>query len=57
MELNYFKDKLFDLLNNNSDELNISDIETHEKENIYEIFSTNGDVYEILFRYQGDKKQ
>lgn len=57
MDLNYFKDKVFDLLNNNSDELNISDIETHEKENIYEIFATNGDVYEILFRYKADKKE
>lgn len=50
MELNYLKDRLFDLLNDNSEELNISDIETHEKENTFGISMTDGSVFEIECR-------
>lgn len=50
MELNYLKDRLFDLLNDNSEELNISDIQTHEKENTFGISITDGSVFEIECR-------
>lgn len=50
MELNYMKDRLFDLLNDNSEELNISDIQTHEKENTFGISMTDGSVFEIECR-------
>lgn len=50
MELNYLKDRLFDLLNDTSEELNISDIETHEKENTFGISMTDGSVFEIECR-------
>lgn len=50
MELNYLKDRLFDLLNDNSEELNISDIQTHEKDNTFGISMTDGSVFEIECR-------
>lgn len=50
MELNYLKDRLFDLLNDNSEELNISDIQTHEKENTFGISMIDGSVFEIECR-------
>lgn len=50
MELNYLKDRLFDLLNDNSEDLNISDIETHERENTFGISMTDGSVFEIECR-------
>lgn len=50
MELNYLKDRLFDLLNDNSEELDISDIQTHEKENTFGISMTDGSVFEIECR-------
>lgn len=50
MELNYLKDRLFDLLNDNSEELNISDIQTHEKENTFGISMMDGSVFEIECR-------
>lgn len=50
MELNYLKDRLFDLLNDNSEELNISDIQTHEKENTFGISISDGSVFEIECR-------
>lgn len=50
MELNYLKNRLFDLLNDNSEELNISDIQTHEKENTFGISMTDGSVFEIECR-------
>lgn len=50
MELNDLKDRLFDLLNDNSEELDISDIQTHEKENTFGISITDGSVFEIECR-------
>ena len=50
MKINYLKDRLFDLLNDNSEELSISDIETHEKENTFGISMTDGSVFEIKCR-------
>lgn len=50
MKMNYLKDKLFDLLNDNSEDLGIYDIETHEKENSFGISMTDGSVFEIECR-------
>ncbi len=49
MELNYFKDLIFDLLND-SDELNIFDISTDDRRNIFTISTTDGNVFQIEFR-------
>jgi hypothetical protein len=40
----------FFLLNDNSEELGISDIETHEKENTFGISMTDESVFEIQCR-------
>ncbi len=37
-------------MNDNSEELGISDIETHEKENTFVISMTDGSVFEIQCR-------
>ena len=50
MRMEYLKDRLFDFLNDNSEELNISDIETHERENTFGISTTDGSVFEIECR-------
>ena len=50
MKINYLKDRIFDFLNDNSEELGISDIETHEKENTFVISMTDGSVFEIQCR-------
>ena len=50
MKINYLKDRIFDFLNDNSEELGISDIETHEKENTFGISMTDGSVFEIQCR-------
>lgn len=49
MELNYFKDRLFDLLND-TDELNIFDIDTDERRNIFTISTNDGNVFQLEFR-------
>ena len=48
MDIEYFKDKLFDLLNA-ADNIGINDIETYDKENIFKIFFQNGKIYEIEY--------
>lgn len=49
MELEYFKDMLFEALNE-TDELNIEDIETNDSENSFEITTTDGSVFEVTCR-------
>lgn len=49
MDIEYFKDKLFDLLNE-ADNIGIINIETYDKENIFKIFFQNGTIYEIECR-------
>ncbi len=49
MDIEYFKDKLFDLLND-ADNIGIINIETYDKENIFKIFFQNGNIYEIECR-------
>ena len=50
MKINYLKDRIFDFLNDNREELGISDIETHEKENTFGISMADGSVFEIKCR-------
>ncbi len=49
MDLNYFKDKLFDLLND-SDGLKLADLNADEQNNLFTVKTEDGDVFEILFR-------
>lgn len=49
MELNFFKDKLFDVLNE-SDNLEVADIKTDERNNIFMIVATEGSIFEIKCR-------
>ena len=47
MELNYFKDMLFDLLNE-SDELDLSDIRADDKRDTFILHTADGSVFELL---------
>lgn len=49
MDLNYFKDKLFDLLND-SDGLNIADIVTDDRRGLFTVNTTDGSTFELLCR-------
>lgn len=49
MELNDFKDKIFELLNE-ADEMKISDIETNDRENIFKVMLQNGSAFEVQCR-------
>ncbi len=49
MDLNYFKDKLFDLLNE-SDELDLSDISSDDRRNLFTIHTSDGSTFELLCR-------
>lgn len=46
MELNYFKDKLFDLLND-TDELDIADLNVEDRKNRLTITMADGSIFEI----------
>ncbi len=46
MDLNYFKDTLFDLLNE-SDELDLADIEADDAQNLFIVSTTDGSVFEV----------
>lgn len=49
MDIKFFKDILFDLLNE-SDDMNISNIETDDKNNIFTVYTRDGNVFEIQCR-------
>lgn len=44
MDLNYFKDKLFDVINE-SDELDISDIQTDDSKDLFMVVMKDGSVF------------
>lgn len=48
-ELDYFKDKLFDLLNE-ADSLDVKDIETDDRKNIFRVSLQGGGVFEVECR-------
>ncbi|MEY8322013.1 hypothetical protein AAK894_13240 [Lachnospiraceae bacterium 46-61] len=45
-DLECFKDTIFDLLNE-ADSLAIKDVETNDKENRFQVFLENGNVFEL----------
>lgn len=49
MELNYFRDKLFDLLND-SDDMGISDLSVNEREKLIVVSTEDGTMIEIKCR-------
>lgn len=48
MELNYFKDQLFDLLNES--ELDLAEIESDERANTFTVYITDGSKFELECR-------
>ena len=46
MELNYFKDKLFDLLNE-TDELDIADLDAEDRKNLLKVTMADGRIFEV----------
>jgi len=46
MELDYFKDIVFELLNN-SDDMAIKDIHTKDKENLFTVLLMNGRLFKL----------
>ena len=49
MKLDYFKDKIFDLLND-AENMNIKDIVTNDKEDRFTILIQDGTIFEINFK-------
>lgn len=49
MKLNFFKDKLFEMLNESSS-LEIADIETDDLSNVFKVETTDGSMFEIECR-------
>lgn len=49
MELNYFRDKLFDLLND-SEGMRIADLNADERNSLLTVRTEDGDVLEIVCR-------
>ena len=47
MDLNYFKDQIFDLLNE-SDELDISDIRTEDRKDLFTVTTGDGSVFRVI---------
>ena len=55
MELNYFRDKLFDLLND-SEEMGIADLDADERNSLLTIKTEDGNVFEIVCRQAAGKE-
>ena len=49
MDLNYFKDTLFDLLNE-SDELDLSDIRADDTRDVFTVRTADGSEFELFCR-------
>lgn len=54
MELNYFRDKLFDLLND-SEGMGIADLNADERNSLFTVRTEDGDVFEIVCRQAAGK--
>lgn len=48
-KLDYFKDKIFDLLND-ADEIGIKDIETNDKKGTFKVMLQDGGIFEVECR-------
>jgi len=55
MELNYFRDKLFDLLND-SEGMGIADLNADEQNSLLTVRTEGGDVFEIVCRQAARKE-
>ncbi len=55
MALNYFKDKLFDLLND-SEGMGIADLNADERNNLLTVKTEDGNVFELVCREATDKE-
>lgn len=55
MELNYFRDKLFDLLND-SEEMGIADLDADERNSLLTVKTEDGNVFEIVCRQAARKE-
>ena len=55
MELNYFRDKLFDLLND-SEGMRIADLNTDDRNSLLNVRTEDGDVFEIVCRQAAGKE-
>lgn len=56
MTLNYFKDKLFEMMNEGDNELDIADIDTNDRENIFTVSTMDRSRFEIERRKLPDKE-
>mgnify|MGYP001144461619 CR=1 FL=1 len=54
MKLNYFRDKLFDLLND-SEGMGIADLNADEQNSLLTVRTEDGDVFEIVCRQAAGK--
>ena len=54
MELNYFRDTLFDLLND-SEGMGIADLDADERNSLFTVRTEDGDVFEIVCRQAAEK--
>lgn len=50
MELNAFKDLMYNVLDENDEALKIADIDTHDKENLFVVKEKDGSLFEIEIR-------
>lgn len=55
MKLNYFRDKLFDLLND-SEGMGIADLNADERNSLFTVRTEDGDVFEIVCRQATGKE-
>ena len=55
MELDYFKDKLFDLLND-SEEMGITDLNADEQNSLIAVRTESEKVFEIVYREAHDRE-
>ena len=56
MTLDYFKDKLFEMMNESDNELDIADINANEQENTSTVSTTDRSQFEIECRKLPDKE-
>ena len=50
MEINTFKELMYNVLDDNDVALEIADIDTHDKENLFVVRENDGSVFEIEIR-------
>ena len=55
MKLNYFRDKLFDLLND-SEGMGIADLNADERNSLLTVRTEDGDVFEVVCRQATGKE-